>query len=375
MAKLTDEWLDSMRRIGDPVLDPILKDHLGSGSRKAGPLLATLFRASGLPEEDPLVADAIAHLTPVELDDRRRLEHGQRLFTLFGPEILLILGSCSLPLAYAAGNGVQVVFRARRLKDEPVRRLCDTAQMVINVMQPGALELGANGWNSALKVRLIHALVRSHVQLEGPEAWLPSWGAPINQEDQAGTLLTFSSAVLHCLRRMGAPIDAQTGDCYVFAWSAVGRLLGVDESLLPKTEADAAQLAQQIGRRQLRSTPEGIQLSKQLLVAVDSLFPIAGYAASLSDFLLRDTAFGSDVAALLELPTPNWTRWLVSARAAQKRAVLPWLARIPGASGRRSWLARHFAQRMVLLTRPDDSAPFALPAELRASWGLRAGSQ
>jgi hypothetical protein len=371
LSSLDEASLDHFRAVGDPAVDRLVDEYLEHSPGQLGPLCRQLFSAPKLPEH-PLVGAYLARLSGEVSLDPEAFTEGQKLFDLYGPEVLLVLGSCSLPLAYAAGNGVQVVARAKRLKDDPIRRLCDTAQMVINVMQPGALTAGAIGWWSARKVRLIHALVRRHVQADLPSPWDPAWGTPINQEDQAGTLLTFSVGVLHGLRRMGATISTKQGDAYVRTWGAVGALLGVNGALLPQTEADAAALAMRIGARQIRRTPEGEELSRHLLSAVDSLFHLPGYAASLSHFLLADTAFGAKVADVLSMPAPNWTRWLVRARAAQKRGTLRLLEGAPGAKRRRSIVARHLVQQLLLHKRPDNHAPFEVPERLKRQWRLGA---
>lgn len=373
MFNASSEWLDRMRSVGDPGVDELIAEHVTTrGPESLDLLLRELFRTQRMPEADSLVRSYLTALPRIDLVDRDALARGQHLFGLYGPEVLMILGSYSLPLAYAAGHGVQVVYRSRRLKDDPIRRLCDTAQMVVNVMQPGELEEGGVGWLATRKVRLIHALVRRRVQLDAANPWRTEWGLPINQEDQAGTLLTFSIATLHGLRRMGAKVTSTEADAYITAWSAVGHLLGVDPSLLPSSEEAAALLALRIGERQVRPTPEGRQLTAQLLNSVQTLFPVPGYAASLTHFFLQDTVFGKNVAAALELPKANWTRWFVTARAAQKRTILRWLDWVPGARRRRSWVARQFAQRMILHKRPDADTPFEVPPAFRRRWGLHA---
>lgn len=369
LLSLSDERIDYFRSVGDPSVDRVVEEHLGASTGELASLLARLFSTPKLPDH-PLVTAYLAQLEEEPLVNPDAVTHGQQLFELYGPEVLLVLGSCALPLAYAAGNGVQVVARARRLKDDPIRRLCDTAQMVINVMQPGELAAGRIGWSSARKVRLVHALVRRHVRAYPASPWNPAWGTPINQEDQAGTLLTFSVGVLHGLRRMGATISTAEGDAYVKAWSAVGTLLGVDRSLLPESEAEASALAARIGARQIRKTPEGVELTTHLIAAVDSLFPISGYGASLSHFFLSDTAFGERVADVLAIPPPNWTQWLVRGRAWQKRVALSFLDRVPGAKARRSLVARHLVQRLLSWKRPDDRAPFEIPPRLQREWRL-----
>ena len=64
----------------------------------------------------------------------------------------------------------------------------------------GALDAGGAGIRSAQKVRLMHDAVR-HLILE--HGWDPALGLPINQEDQLGTLLTFSAVILDGLRKLG----------------------------------------------------------------------------------------------------------------------------------------------------------------------------
>src|SRR5215475_7468014 len=101
---MSNEWLNRMRLIGDPVVDPIVAEHLSRAPADVGLLLRDLFRTTELPNAHPLVAAYMQALPNVEVSDPR-IERGQLLFDLFGPEILLTLGACSLPLAYAAGSG------------------------------------------------------------------------------------------------------------------------------------------------------------------------------------------------------------------------------------------------------------------------------
>ncbi|HEX7961973.1 MAG TPA: oxygenase MpaB family protein, partial [Terriglobales bacterium] len=173
------------------------------------------------------------------------------------------------------------------------------------------------------------------------------------------------------LRSMGARISTAEADGYVYAWSAVGRLLGIDEALLTWNESEALPLATRIGARQLRATPEGKLLADQLMAAVATLFPIPGYANILAHYFLQNTVFGEDVARVLDLPKPDWTRALVAARAWQKRQILKLLDVVPSARRRRSFLARRFVQNMLLARRPDGTPPFEVPDAFARRWRMK----
>ena len=78
-----------------------------------------------------------------------------------------------------------------------MRRLFETGRLLIDCCaEQGALRPGREGWRSAVRVRALHARVRRRLLLRGAsggEAWdCARDGVPINQEDQAATLLAFS---------------------------------------------------------------------------------------------------------------------------------------------------------------------------------------
>lgn len=371
MALPTEEQLNFARTVGDSLVDDLVQAHLSSQPSAAGKLLGELFNATKLPDH-PLIEAYMSALPTVELEDPRRIKLGQRVFDLFGPEVLLILGSCSLPIAYAAGYGVQVVYRARRLKEDPIRRLCDTAQMVINVMQPDGLTENGIGWSAIRKTRLIHALIRFHLRNVPDTPWPMEFGVPINQEDLTGTLLAFSIAVLQGLRKIGARIGAEQGNAYLHAWVQIGRLLGVDPQLMPTNETEAMALALRIGQRQVRPTAEGKELSDHLLMAVGSVFKIPGYAENLCCFLLEGSPFGENVVKALQIEARPATRWLVRTRAAQKRVGLRLLEMVPGAKSRRSRLVAPFVQQLLVWKRNSGGKePFSVPPRLQIQWGIR----
>jgi len=366
--QITHADLDGFRAIGDPLLDERIAALPTASVRE---MLGELWRSPTLPE-DPRFRALASAIPPITLQERGLIETGQQVFALYGPEVLLILGCYSLPAAYAAANGVQVIHRSRRMQDDGRRRLFETAQWVINVMRPGELEDGALGHRSAIKVRLMHGLIRRHIRdLETPTPWAQGFGTPINQEDLAGTLLSFSLAVLRGLRKIGCRLTVQDEVGYLAAWRHIGGVLGVDPRLTPQRVADAEALATLIGQRQFRASPEGRELASDLADVIDGLFPVRSYGTSLMHFFLQDNVFGVNLVEILGLRPANWTRILVQARAVQKRFALRWLPHVPGAVRRRRFLARIFAQKLIAMRNTETERPFEVPPYFSERWRLR----
>jgi len=368
-VELGDLELNAFRTRADDALDGLIAS---LPMNEVPAMLGALFRSPGIPEHDPRFHALLRALTDVPLENPRLVDAGQSLFQLYGPEILLVLGCYGLPAAYAAANGVQVIERARRLEDDTKRRLCETAQMLIDVMVPGGLAPGGIGARSARKVRLMHGLIRRQVRTA---AWSDAFGEPINQEDLAGTLLTFSLLVLDGLRKIGVELSSEEELGYLEVWRHIAAILGIDERLVSRDVESAKRLAEQIGRRQFRASPAGRRLTRELISVNNSLFPVPGYGTSLMHFFLDQSVFGLNLAEVLDLPESNWTRMLVTARAAQKRVYFHWLNRIPGARGRRRAFAGFFTQRLILLQRPDKQSPFELPPGLIERWRFKTATR
>lgn len=340
MRAIDDSVLDEARRQGDPAADAIIMALLESGQVPgAGPLLAMLNGPRALPEErlPPLLRDYLAHAPELPAMAPERLARGAAVFAAHAPEILLVLGFYSLPAAYAARNGVQVLVRTGYLEQRPLRRVFETTRAVVDMMRPGAFASGGSGARAAQKVRLIHAAVRHLLRTDARRAWPEALGVPINQEDLAGTLMTFSFLVLDGLRKLNIALSPGEREDYLYAWMIVGRGLGVRADLLPSSVREAEALTRQIYRRQIAASAEGQRMTRALIRALRELVPFACLdgvpAAMIRHFLRQDPFGGVDVASLLGVPRADWSAHLVRGlvwtmgRAAALGARYP--ARVP----------------------------------------------
>jgi hypothetical protein len=152
------------------------------------------------------------------------------------------------------------------LELEPDRRLAETSQIIMDVMTEGLGE-GKGGREAAERTRLIHAAIR-RLLVEDPDFDTETLGVPINQEDLAATLMTFSYLVLEGLGKMNMRVTDEQAQAFIDTWRQVGCLLGIESGLLPQNVEEAEQLTRAIQNRQVAPSPHGIELLRILRSAL-----------------------------------------------------------------------------------------------------------
>ncbi|NJN50689.1 MAG: DUF2236 domain-containing protein [Gammaproteobacteria bacterium] len=279
----THAQLDALRQVTDPPADAVIADHFSMLTSSGAPhdLLTDLMNhriarptlTSSIESVPQRLLDELERRAPLPVVEPGRVLAGQRVFQDHGPEILMILCCYSLPMAYGAANGSHVLHETGYLENRVIRRLVETTQMVVDVMKVGGLTPAGDGLRSAHEVRLMHAAIR--YLIEHREArWNPAWGRPINQEDLAGTLMTFSYVVLDGLSKLGINLDRTAQEAYLAAWRSIGRAMGVQEVLLPSDMEAAQGLTWFIYDRQMKGSDTGRDLTRALLEAMQSNLPL-----------------------------------------------------------------------------------------------------
>lgn len=371
-TRWSDRFLDEMRATGDPPADAAIADVFHSGKVDAvNKVMKTLVRNDGvparkLPRAVRVYLDATDDLP--EWADPERIVVGERFFELHGPFCVLALATASLPACYAMRGGVQVLALTARLHTDPVRRIGETAQMTLHAMSAGGLAPGGAGIRDAQKVRLMHAAVR-HLALASDD-WDPEWGTPVNQEDLAFTLLTFSVVVLDSIRKLGRTFSEEEAEAYFHCWNFVGHVLGVDRRLIVDTIADSRRLWARITERNWGPSPEGTQMTEALIGAMEHATPGALFDGFPS-YLLRHLG-GDELADLLDVRGRGWTAVL--------SGPLRLFARGSDVVGDASPIveraAAHFSTQLLegfgWVARGGERAPFDIPQHLADRWDVRA---
>lgn len=371
LSPWTDALLEPMRQVGDPLADQVITElfqdgDIGAVNSLMRNLIANEYPApEGLP---PIVRDYLAATS--ELPPWANVEQlvaGERVFWRFGPKLALILHCYSLPFCYLGQNGVNVLALTTRLMSNPTRRILETAQMLMDVMQPGGLSnADGRGRRTVQKVRLMHAAVRHLAPTS--DKWQPSFGLPVNQEDLAGTLMAFSWVGLDGLAKLGIEVSPEDQYAYLHSWLVAGHLLGVRPELLPHNVESAKALVEAIARRQFGPSQAGQDLTHALVEMMRYVLP--GNALDFAPALLIRYFLGREYAA-----------WLgVEAEAIPPLVGLP-LRLLGGAVSdvlRDSRAIAALAERvghlllesLVFVERGGNRPSFTIPTELVQQWGV-----
>lgn len=280
--KWPDEMLEKKRLKADPLGDETVAAIINSGHEKE---VNNVFYC--LVQNDTPTGDAFKDLPPKvekivtsyfeqtkvlpKWMDRSKIAKGERLFSLFGPEISMLLNVKSLPLCYACRKGAKVLCMTGRLTersgsiDPLARRLMETAQMIINAMSPGGMSDKGKGIVTIQKVRLIHASIRYFLKNKkyNQAGWdVGEYGEPINQEDMAGTLMSFSALILNGLDQLGIQLKDDQIEAYMHCWNVIGYLMGIDEDLLPANYKEGWNLGISIMKHQAEDSEDCKELTR-----------------------------------------------------------------------------------------------------------------
>lgn len=366
-----DSELDAARGRTDLLADKVVSAVFARGAVEAvNDLMGCLFRSDspipeGLPPEAREYFEATGTLPPWA--EPAKIALAQGLFARAGWEVATSLFCSSLPQAYAAAKGAAVLTQTGAMTRHVRQRIFETAQFVFDVLDEGGLSPGGRGIRSAQKVRLMHAGIRHLLLTRTAPEW-PSQerGLPINQEDLAGTLLTFSMVTLDGIARLGIAVSAEEGEAWIHTWKAIGVVLGLEERLLPHNLEDARALMDAIRDRQWAPSEEGRALTRRLVELMADFVP--GQAFDGVPVALIRYLAGDHCADLLGLPSTDWMRHLVEA-AELVEPVLELGDRELGLSRLFERFRQQIMHAVVNVEREGKQARFRIPASLRNSLG------
>ncbi len=373
---ITDALLNEKRLIADPPADAVIeKLVIEKGDAAAKALFDTLISNIELPVEQLPELVQLFVKENKELPtwaDPIQIRLANDLFVDHGPKFLIFLFYKSLPILYACANGAQVLVQTGRLAHKEdghqqfSRRIAETGQFIIDVMAPGSILDSTHAIESAIKIRLIHASIRKFIPKEHwNEAIL---GKPINQEDLAITLMTFSISILDALDKSGIEESNEKKEAYLHTWKVIGNAMGIQNDLFPPTLDDARFLINKIAQRQHRESEAGKILAAALINFSSDKLPTK-VLKNAPQVLLRYFS-GDQVADMLNVKAPLGCllTWLPEA----VKSVFQLEEKLEDRSEPLKMLidalSKETTRRMVKYFNKAKNVHFRIPENLKSAW-------
>ncbi len=271
----TSTILEPYRHVGDKPADEFFQKVFEQGQLQT---LNEIFKAlaknkhnniTSLLKDKTLISEFESYMQETSTlpawADHSKMQRASKLFKLYNPRILMILLCKSIPTCYSCAKGAKVLNVTGRIETHDgsinsiTRRLMETAQFIYNILPDHRLQSDGVGIQSIQKVRLMHASIRSYA---ANMHWdFEKYDVPINQEDLAGTLLSFSSLILEGLEQTGIKIKDEDKDAYMHFWKVVGHLMGVQDDLLVDSYASGSALMKGIINHQQAPSEDGRKLT------------------------------------------------------------------------------------------------------------------
>jgi len=238
-GRFTRDLLDDFMYRGDPEADAATLALHEKRYDPDGSQLANLRALSRKGEPRAQAFFERAEHRPVWLNTEM-IDHGQRVALSFTHHYGLSLMH-SLFAGAVFGRATLVTNSTGRLGSDPSRRIRETGAFIGAILEPGGLEPGARGFDTAVRVRLLHGSIRSWIK-KSPGFTEAYVGEPLDQTMLAMTLGLFDYLNLRSLCRLGVALSDDDLAAHHHLWRYVGWLLGIDEALLTESLQEESEL-------------------------------------------------------------------------------------------------------------------------------------
>ncbi|MFI6366210.1 oxygenase MpaB family protein [Nocardia sp. NPDC050630] len=365
----TETSLDALRQYGDEIADATVTTMFERGEVGKFNTLMRYVSTAGAPLPDGLPDVARDYLhetsTPPAWVDWDEMEKARQFFIDNNVHISTALSFAAMPACYVLPPVAKLLSATHSL-EYPSKRMAQTGQFTVYLMQPDAFEAGSRFIPAVQKVRLLHAAIRHHLYQEN--RWdIDTFGTPICQEDMIGGQMLFSLLVLDSLHRLNIHMSVDGAEAYFYAWRVVGAMLGVDQQHAPQDVDSARQFHDLYMTRHMGPSDEGVRLTRQLIDLYEEVVPGTFFdpiVSALIRYLIGDTC-----ADWLQVPRTAWDTAVKTAPT-----LLGILETIEDKSPMGAWaLDRlgHFTTLFELssLTR-GRVMHYAIPDHLKAEFGV-----
>lgn len=244
------EFFRQLTLMGDPLADAFAALIPKLGYPKARAMLdqAAAHGVASVPDAPQELLDLMASVETepdwVDWELIDRATEDARLMGAFAGDAIMRV---AFMMTYVNGyQGLPMVITGALTGESAAKRMKETTSTFKLATLPGALRKGGVAYQSAVKVRVMHAMVRTNL-LKRPQVWdYQVYGVPIPQVDQMGAALGFNYMMaLQALKKGGRFTKAQRAAVEQARYLA--HLLGMHEQFLsadPKQIVETWQMCQ-----------------------------------------------------------------------------------------------------------------------------------
>lgn len=233
-------WLEAMW-LGDDLADAVVNDDFSGTSASSATEAVWTALADGvraMPDAPRSLQDLFTFLdTEPDWVDHERLDRAADALIRHTAALGIVLGAASLVRGACNTIAGKPLALTGRYVSQPAIRSVEVGEWLRNVITPGGMRRGGDGFAYTVRVRMIHAHVRR--ALRDLEVWdQAAWGVPIPQPYMAFTLAEFGHIAIDAMHKLGVRFtDRELADIY-HLWRYVGHVVGMDERLNPVSESD-----------------------------------------------------------------------------------------------------------------------------------------
>lgn len=228
--------------VGEAFVDEV---YLGELGPKAGRAMLDQALEHGVDS----VPDAPASLirlfeefeTPPEWLDLDLVAQGAKVFRRWGTSVFSFATTSTLEMYSESSIAKPLSYAGGYAGDKAHKRQLETVRFWIDVSEPGGLDPGARGRQTAMRVRIMHVFIRRKL-MQRPEWDYDAWGVPISVGDAALTLMGGSVVPGLALWSVGHQTTVREIEATLHFWRYVGHLLGVQPEWYPRDFRESVQL-------------------------------------------------------------------------------------------------------------------------------------
>jgi len=304
--------------------------------------------------------------------DSDKVKLAEDLFLRVGPIYSACLLFRALPVTYIAPKSVKVLtstgYLSKDAKQGTAKRLLETSQFIFNVMEKDTFTPDSTGLKHILKVRFLHAMIRCHLQ---DHKWdIDAFDLPINQEDMAGTILTFSVGAMKGLKEVNVNLTTEEKDALSHYWAIVGDIIGVDEKLLPKDYKSAEKLYDDILNHQAGPSDDGTLLTSSLCNFIRGFMPMK-YLNHFPEYIIDYLINNESYSKILGLYKPKGFKdKLFFSSIIRLVKLLNGYTDNKLISGARDKVNGVFSKKIVQYFDEEFNLKLNIPVKIKHAWGL-----